>query len=91
MKFGTCTECDTYKYLEEDAMCPTCVAAMAEEWVVLYQSPNSTGVTEVYKQSLTEKEALALADGAPRLIIRHESNVDIDLDSVVGLDSATGI
>lgn len=53
MKFGSCKECNKYKYLEERGMCPTCVES--DEWIVY----RVVGLSrpKIEHRGLSEKEA----------------------------------
>lgn len=75
MNFGPCSQCKTYKYLKEEATCPTCLRD-DEGWVVVYVSPHGPDDPEVYKEELTEEKAYAISQCSPRLEARHESSLE---------------
>lgn len=57
MRFGKCSDCFDYKYLE-DGICPTC--SDTEDWAVIRISP-PIGYT-VYRTGIREEEAKDMAE-----------------------------
>lgn len=75
MKFGNCSDCGNYKYLENGNKCPTCLEEEKEEWVVL-RVGNIYGRMRVYETGLDEDEAKDIAGSNSYLLAKRLKNID---------------
>jgi hypothetical protein len=75
MKFGNCSDCGDYKYLEDGDKCPTCLEDSKEEWVVL-RVGNMYGRMRLYKKGLDEDEAKDIADLSGYLLAKKLKKID---------------
>lgn len=66
MNFQECRECEQYKYIEKDDLCPSCF----EEWIVVFRMPHMVYEPEVMKEGLSEREAKEVAEESRRLVAK---------------------
>lgn len=71
MRFGNCTDCGNYRFLEDGTTCPSCLED-DEEWVVLVVRGFSAS-TSIYKTGLTKEKAKEVASKDPHYIARPRS------------------
>lgn len=69
MKFGTCSDCNKYKFLATGTMCQSCNSTTQSEetWAVVAHIPMVRGGTRIYKDKMTESDAKQLASGHRQL------------------------
>ena len=63
MDFQECRNCKKYKYMEKDALCPSCF----EEWVVVFRLPHMEYEPVVMQEELSERQAKKIAEKSRRL------------------------
>lgn len=73
MRFGNCSDCKKYKYLEKNGRCPSCVREN-EDWSVIYYV--SFNKPKVIEEGMSKEKAKKYAKGDSKMAAKPQSLID---------------